>query len=124
MTDSDMSVGSNAEAALIDLAIECWRFSRVYARAVTRLDVAEAPRFVSQRRYFENRLADCLSAAGLALVHHEGETFDMGMAISAINADDFGPDDVLVIDQMIEPIVMAGAILKRPGAAMLRKAEP
>ena len=120
----DQTISTDAEPALIDLAVECWRFSRVYARAVTRLDVAEAQRFVSQRRYFENRLAECLSSAGLALVHHEGETFDTGMAVSALNIADFGPDEPLIVDQMIEPIVMAGATLKRPGTVMLRKAGP
>jgi hypothetical protein len=35
--------------------------------------------------------------------------------------DDFAPDDTLVIEQMIEPIIMGSEGLRRQGAVVLRR---
>lgn len=43
------------------------------------------------------------------------------MAISALNISDFGPDDALVVEQMVEPVVMGPEGLVRGGTAMLAK---
>ena len=40
-----------------------------------------------------------------------------------MNIGDFEPEDELVIDQMIEPIVMRAEGLIRPGTVTLRKAD-
>jgi hypothetical protein len=45
------------------------------------------------------------------------------MAASALNLGDFGPDDVLLVDQMLEPIIMGPNGLRKQGTVMLRKAE-
>ena len=42
------------------------------------------------------------------------------MAATALNAADFGPDDTLHVDQMMEPIVMGPAGVRRTGTMMLR----
>ena len=52
----------------------------------------------------------------------EGQSYDPGMAVSALNIADFGPDDVLIIDQTVEPIVMGPDGLVRGGTVMLAKA--
>ena len=43
------------------------------------------------------------------------------MAASAINIGDFEPDDVLLVDQMVEPIIMGAEGLRKQGTVMLRK---
>ena len=35
----------------------------------------------------------------------------------------FGPDDVLLVDQMLEPIIMGPTGLRKQGTVMLRKVE-
>ena len=45
------------------------------------------------------------------------------MAASALNLGDFGPDDVLLVDQMVEPIIMGPNGLRKQGTVMLRKVE-
>jgi len=110
-----------AERALIVLAVESWRFSRLFARVVTKLDAAEVGRYANQHRYFLKKIGECLDAVGLNLVTLEGQPFDPGMAVSALNLGDFGPDDSLLVDQMIEPIIMGREGLRRQGTVMLRK---
>jgi hypothetical protein len=109
------------EKILIDLAVEGWRFSRLFERVVSKLDAGEAGRYVSQLRYFLKRVEQNLEEAGLTMVNMEGEVFDPGMAASAINIGEFGPDDTLLVEQTIEPIIMGPGGLKREGTVMLRK---
>jgi len=42
------------------------------------------------------------------------------MAASALNIGDFGPDDLLLVDQMVEPIIMGPEGLRKQGTVMLR----
>ena len=111
------------EQALVDLAIESWRFQKLFARALGTLDAGESGRFANQHRYFIKRIDDCLAAAGLKLVNLEGHGYDPGAAVTALNVGDFNAEDQLVVDQMIEPVVMSKSGLLRTGTVMLRKAE-
>jgi hypothetical protein len=109
--------------ALIELSIEGWRFARLFGRLLGKLDACEVPRYANQARYFQKRIDDGLNAFGLRIVSLEGQPYDPGMAVSALNIADFGPDDQLVVDQMVEPVVMGPEGLVRGGTAMLAKAE-
>ena len=88
---------------------------------MARLDAGEANRYVSQLRYFQRKLDESLETAGLKLVNVEGHPFDAGMAASALNLNDFAPDDNLLVEQMVEPIIMGPEGLVRTGTVMLRK---
>lgn len=109
------------ERSLIDMAVESWRFSRLFARVVNKLDAGEAGRYVNQLRYFQKKVEETLDENGLKLVNVEGLQFDPGMAASAINIEDFEPDDTLLVDQMLEPIIMGADGLKKSGTVTLRK---
>jgi len=103
------------------MAVEGYRFGRLFVRVVSKLDAGEAGRYVSQLRYFQKRLEDNLAQAGLNLVNLEGHAYDSGMAVTALNVGDFGPDDQLIIDHMVEPVIMGPDGLRRAGVVMLKK---
>ena len=88
---------------------------------MNKLDVGEAGRYVNQLGYFQKKVEESLDAAGLKLVNVEGQSFDPGMAASALNIGDFGPDDTLLVGQMVEPIIMGPDGLKKQGTVMRRK---
>jgi len=111
------------EQSLIDIAIESWRFSRLFGKVVSKLDAGESGRYINQLRYFQKKVEENLDSTGLKLVNVEGQPYDVGMAASALNLSDFGPDDVLLVDQMLEPIIMGPTGLRRQGTVMLRKVE-
>jgi hypothetical protein len=117
------SVTSTADTALLDLAIESWRFQKLFGRALDKLDAGEAVRFVNQHRYFVRRIDESLQAIGMRLVTLDGQPFDAGTAAKALNLDEFAPGDKLVVEQMIEPVVMNEAGLVRQGTVLLRKAD-
>ena len=111
------------EQSLIDIAVESWRFSRLFRNVINKLDAGESGRYVNQLRYFQKKVEESLDSSGLKLVNVEGQPYDAGMAASALNLGDFGPDDVLLVDQMVEPIIMGPNGLRKQGTVMLRKVE-
>ena len=110
------------ERSLVEVAIETWRLSRLFARVVTKLDAGDQGRYTSQLRFFQKKVDEHLEAIGYKLVSLEGQPFDAGLAASAVNIADFDADEKLLVDQMVEPIVMSPEGLKRQGTVILRKA--
>lgn len=120
---NDQAPEAQLEKSLIDMAVESWRFSRLFSRVINKLDAGEGSRYMNQLRYFQKKLEESMEANGYSLVNVEGQPFDPGMAASALNVGDFGPDDLLLVDQMVEPIIMGKDGLKKEGTVMLRKAQ-
>ena len=123
MTSEIANNPEKLEGSLIDIVIEGWRFARVFTRLINKVDAGESARYINQVRYFQKKLEENLEAGGLKLVNIEGQIFDSGMAASALNIGDFGPDDVLVVDHMIEPIIMGTNGLRKQGTVMLKKVQ-
>ena len=120
MTDQATS-SEQLEQSLIDVAVESWRFSRLFVRVVNKLDAGETGRYQNQLRYFLKKVDENLEANGLKLVNVEGLPYETGMAASALNLEEFGPEDQLLVDQMVEPIIMGAEGLRKQGTVMLRK---
>tara|TARA_R110001592_G_scaffold309059_1_gene583116 strand:- start:10159 stop:10533 length:375 start_codon:yes stop_codon:yes gene_type:complete len=121
MTTEQSGTDDQLERSLIDIAVESWRFSRLFSRVVSKLDAGESGRYANQLRYFQKKLEESLEASGLRLVNVEGQPFDPGIAASALNIEDFGPEEELLVDQMVEPIIMGPEGLRKSGTVMLRK---
>ena len=122
--DNQVDKPIELQSVVIDLAVEGWRFGRLFLRVASKLDAGDAGRYLNQLRYFVKRLEDDLELVGLRLVNLEGHLYDSGMAVTALNIGDFGPDDQLVVDQMVEPIIMGLDGLRRAGIVLLKKVEP
>ena len=123
MTSESANNPEKLEGSLIDIVIEGWRFARVFTRLINKVDAGESARYINQVRYFQKKLEENLEAGGLKLVNIEGQIFDSGMSASALNIGDFGPDDVLAVDHMIEPIIMGTNGLRKQGTVMLKKVQ-
>lgn len=121
MTAFDTNQYLQVERSLIDMAVESWRITRLFTRIINKLDAGESGRYINQLRYFQKKLEENLDAANLRIVNVEGQPFDPGIAASALNLGDFAPDDSLLIEQMVEPIIMSPEGLKRQGIVILRK---
>lgn len=123
MKSEENGIEDTFRHSLIEISIESWRFSKLFGRVLTKLDAGEAPRYINQLRYFLKKLDDVLDEVGLRIVNLEGQPYDPGMAISPLNIGDFGPEDKLVVDQMIEPVLMGPKGLVRGGTALVRKGD-
>jgi hypothetical protein len=63
------------EQSLIDIAVESWRFSRLFGKVVSKLDAGESGRYVNQLRYFQKKVEESLDSNGLKLVNVEGQPY-------------------------------------------------
>lgn len=103
------------------MAVESWRFGRVFDRLLTKLNAGEQNRYKSQFRWFIKKVEEALEQADLRIVNVEGHCFDPGMAATPLNIEEFDANDSLMIDQMIEPIIMGKKGLIKTGTVTLRK---
>ena len=108
---------------VINLAIESWRFAKNYERMIKRLDTNQTQRYARQFQQFVKKAEESLSNVGLRVVNVEGYPYDPGMAATPLNIEDFEPDDHLVVDKMLEPIIMEGTTLAKTGTVTLRRKE-
>lgn len=106
---------------MISMAVESWRFGRVFDRLLTKLDAGEQSRYQSQFRWFIRKVEEALQQTELRIVNVEGHPFDPGMAATPLNIEEFDVNDALVVDQMLEPIIMGKEGLVRTGIVTLRK---
>lgn len=124
MTDQKPENGpDDIRNSLLEIAVESWRFGRLFDRLLTKLDAGEQGRYRSQFRWFQRRLEESLNVAGMRVVNVEGHPFDPGIAATPLNIDEFDSEDVLIVDQMLEPIIMGPEGLVRSGTVTLRKVE-
>lgn len=113
--------GDTLTRTLLGLAVESWRFGRAIDRLLLKLDQSAQRRHLGQLRWFQKKLDESLAEVEMRIVSIEGEEFDPGMAATPLNIDDFGSDDALIVDQMLEPIVMGPAGVIRTGTVTLKK---
>lgn len=122
MTES-IKAQAAASDALLDLAVDGWRIARLFSRVLMKLDAGEGARYANQVRYFINRVEASLEAAGLRLVNLEGQPYDPGLPATALNVEDFAPEDHLYVDQVLEPVIMGPQGVVKTGTIMLKKVD-
>jgi len=110
-------------AAIINMAVESWRFGRLFDRLLMKLDAGEQNRYKSQFRWFIKKVEEALEQADLRIVNIEGHPFDPGMAATPLNVEEFDAKDALMVDQMIEPIIIGKEGLVKTGTVTLRKVQ-
>lgn len=108
-------------SALVDLAVDAWKFARLFVRVVAKLEAGDQARYVNQVRFFQRRVESAAESVGVRLVSIEGMPFESGCAATPLNLEDFAEGDHLYVDQMLEPIVMGDSGVLRMGTLMLRK---
>ena len=109
--------------ALVALAVESWRFGKLFAQLFRKLAAGECSRYQGQLSWFQEKLEEALQDAGMKLVNVEGQPFDPGVAATPLNGDDFAAEDALVVDRMLTPIIMGADGIVRMGTVMLKTAE-
>lgn len=109
------------ETSVIEMAVDCWRLQKLFLKIAGQLDAGEQTKYQSQLRYFQKNTQDILNRFGLKLVSLEGQPYDGGMAVTALNIAEFEACDKLIVDQMTEPVIMGNEGLKRMGTVFLRR---
>ena len=112
------------QSALAEILAESWRFEHALEKVMRRMDVMEAERFGRQYGYFSSRVRQAMSAAGMTCLELTGQPYDVGMPVQAVNLDEFGEEEPLIITQMIEPVILCdGRVMKTGMVTLGRTAE-
>ncbi len=125
MPDSEQNQISpdTMKESVVNMAIESWRFGKVFNRLLTKLDAGEQNRYKNQFRWFIKKVEEAMEKAELRIVNVEGHPFDPGMAATPINIEEFDVKDTLCVDQMLEPIIMDKEGLVQTGTVTLKKVQ-
>ena len=102
------------------LAIEYWRLLRAFERSCG-VGQGASNREAAQARYAASKLSSILGEIDMRLVIFDGERFEAGLPVSAINADEFEGEDDLVIAATIEPAVIVRGDVKIMGRVLLEQ---
>ncbi len=105
--------------SIIDIAIEAWRFKRVFERAMSKLDANESTRYLSQYSWFSKKVDLAIENAGLRTINMEGQCYDVGMAATPLNISEFDATDKLYVEQMVEQIIMDADTVLKTGTVIL-----
>lgn len=109
---------------LVSIASELFRFQRVFIKAIGKLEVDEQAKYNSQYAWFSKKVLKALDDSGLRVISVDGQPYDPGMAVTPLNLEDFEADDVLYVEQTMEPIIMEGDTVIKTGTVLLgRKAQ-
>ena len=119
---ADRSGSSTESEVVVKIAVEAWRLSRTFERALSRLSSEERGRFEGSLAIFGKKIEEALGTLDMRIVNIEGSPFDPGIAATPLNIGDFAPGDELIVDRMVEPILMGREGVVRMGAVTLRKA--
>ncbi len=110
----------NMIASLVTVATEAFRFEGTFAKMLEKLDYDEQKKYVGQYSWFSKRIGNALKNSGIDIVDVKGQKYDPGMAVVPLNLEEFNPDDELVIDYLIEPIIMKDGKTLKEGTAILK----
>jgi hypothetical protein len=115
-------IDDQSSQIILELIIESWRFSRLFAKLLSKLDAGESHKYANQFKYYLNQLESNLEKINCKLANLEGQPFNVGMAVTPLNLEDFEPNEPLIIEQMIEPVIMGPEGVLKTGTVTLRKA--
>jgi len=105
--------------SLISIASELFRFQQVFSKAISKLELDEQSKYSSQFSWFSKKVLKAIDEANLRIVDVNGQTYDPGMAVTPLNIEDFEPNDILYVKQMMEPIIMNGDTVVKTGTVIL-----
>ena len=116
-------INKNLTDSIISIASETFRFQRVFAKAISKLDIEEQNKYSSQFAWFSKKVIKALDEAGLKIVNVDGQLYDPGMAVTPLNIEDFETDDILYVEQTMEPIIMQENAVVKTGTVILGRVQ-
>jgi len=110
-------------STVAELAVDYWKLLKVCERLMKSLPEDRRKRAGAQFRFSASRLENHLDALGIELVTFEGAQFGPELPAIAVNADDFGNAENLLIEAAIEPAVIMHGKVVQNAQVMLKESE-
>jgi hypothetical protein len=109
---------------IAELAVVCWKLQHQLGAIFNSVEPEKRKKYQSQYTWFVKEVATFLAHERIDYsILKEGQPYDVGLPIRALNLSDFKQDDALIISQILEPIIMQNGKLLKQGTVMLQKEE-
>ena len=118
--DNDYAI---LQQSVVSIASELFRFQRVFEKAVSKIEIDDRGKYMSQFAWFSKKVLKAIEDADLKVINPEGQLYDPGMAVTPINIDDFETEDKLFVSQTIEPIIINDDKVIKTGTVILGRVE-
>lgn len=109
--------------ALAEFVVEEFRFLKSYLAAIGKLFPEERQKYISVYDFHVGKINEIAGKVKIGIVNLEGKEYDEGLPVRPLNLEEFVKEDVLTIEQTIEPSIIDttnGKIL-RSGSVILKK---
>ena len=108
-----------------EFCLELYGFLKVVAKMqerISHLSPEDGKKYSSQISWFLKK-ADSFFADNSIVFSsaNAGDTYDVGLPVTPVNLSDFGTDDELVIDQVVEPTILQNGKVLQKGTVLLKK---
>lgn len=120
---NSLNIDENNLSTVADFLVEDFRFTHSYLSILDKLFLEEKKRYEAAYNFHMKKVTDLARKYNLKMaIYKSGDLYDDGFPIVPLNADEFEKDDILCIEQMIEPIILTidGKVI-RQGTAILAK---
>ena len=111
-------------SAVAELLSESWRLNRFTEKLAAQVSDEKLRKKISnQVARFDKKFLQATEVFGVEVVDFTGSEFETGLPVAPINLADFGADEELIVEAMLEPTIKltnSAEIIKR-GAAVLRR---
>lgn len=97
-----------------EVLIEDFRFTRSFRSAVDKLFAEEKKKYESAYNFHRIKMEEFAKIFNLRMIFFDGKEYDDGMPVTPLNIGEFGKDDILIVQQTIEPTILTldGSIVK------------
>lgn len=123
MPESAGPSGEEAADTVLALVLEMHRLSSLMMTVLGHLGPLDQKKYSSRLAFIGQKIQSIVEGAQLRIVALEGTRFDEGMAVTAINLSDFGSEEELYIDKVVEPLVMSPHGVAHRGIVSVKRRE-
>ena len=121
---NSLNIDENDLSTVADFLVEDFRFTHSYLSILDKLFLEEKKRYEAAYNFHMKKVTDLARKYNLKMViYKSGDLYDDGYPIVPLNADEFEKDDILCIEQMIEPIILTidGKVIRQGTAILVKK---
>lgn len=122
--EEDLLNAESLAKTVVAISVEVWRFKNVFERLILYLPPSERPRYAGQYAWFNRKIKEALNESGIRIIDLKGQEFSAAATPAfPVNLQEFSEDDVLIIDQILEPMILSGDKILNAGTVVLKKRE-
>ncbi len=109
------------DSGLIKLSTEYWRLLRLFEKAVKNQPFDKRSKGTAQLRYAQGRLKAILEENGLRLISYDQSPYSPNLPVTVVNEDDVYGNEGLVIEETLEPTILAHGNVVTMGKVILKQ---